>query len=30
LLEFKETGKEAKNLPLNEIIKTIKELKVKN
>ena len=29
LLEFKETGKEAKNLPLNEIIKTIKELKVK-
>jgi prolyl-tRNA synthetase len=30
LLEFKESGKEAKNLPLNEIIKTIKELKVKN
>ena len=30
LLEFKETGKEAKNLPLNEVIKTIKELKVKN
>ena len=30
LLEFKETGKEAKNLPLNERIKTIKELKVKN
>jgi len=30
LLEFKETGKEAKNLPLNEIIKTIKELKVRN
>ena len=30
LIEFKETGKEAKNLPLNEIIKTIKELKVKN
>ena len=30
LLEFKETGKEAKNLPLNEIIKTIKEFKVKN
>jgi len=30
LLEFKETGKEAKNLPLNDIIKTIKELKVRN
>ena len=30
LLEFKETGKEAKKISLTEIIKKIKEQKIKN